>query len=156
MCTGSSLFWRDIPEQIIEHYHLQDRILVRDEEADREIRFLYRERKRLLPVWHHDRFDLCRWGTKDRPCSLPDTGWVAWEDIEAGLWSELHPEMVDIPAAFGLDRGVWYQIQEGIRGISVTDPNGRPHVYMLTEPSSHYYQVMTRNERMPVLIGQRI
>jgi hypothetical protein len=29
-------------------------------------------------------------------------------------------------------------------------------VYMLTEPASHYYQIMTRNDRMPVLIGERI
>jgi hypothetical protein len=28
--------------------------------------------------------------------------------------------------------------------------------YMLCEPASHYYQVMTRSPRMPVLIDERI
>jgi hypothetical protein len=38
-----------------------------------------------------------------------------------------------------------------MRGILVQD-----HVYMLTEPASHYYEVMTRHDRMPVLIDQVI
>jgi hypothetical protein len=38
----------------------------------------------------------------------------------------------------------------------VRDEQGRPHVYMLTEPASHYYNVMTKADRMPVLIGERI
>ena len=31
-----------------------------------------------------------------------------------------------------------------------------PHVYMLTQPASHYYQIMTRHDRMPVLLGQQM
>jgi len=29
-------------------------------------------------------------------------------------------------------------------------------VYLICEPASHYYQVMTRSASMPVLIDQRI
>jgi hypothetical protein len=38
----------------------------------------------------------------------------------------------------------------------VRDEQGRPRVYMLTETASHYYQVMTRSDRMPVPTGERI
>jgi hypothetical protein len=31
-----------------------------------------------------------------------------------------------------------------------------PAVYVLCEPATRYYRVMTRSERMPVLIGERI
>ena len=69
----------------------------------------------------------------------------------------LDPEPVDIPAALGLERGVWFLIPEGmIRGVLIRDERGRPHVYMLTQPASHYYQIMTRNPRMPVLLGEQI
>ena len=39
--------------------------------------------------------------------------------------------------------------------LDVTAPNGNPRT-VLTEPAPHYYQVMTRSDRMPVLIGGRI
>ena len=68
----------------------------------------------------------------------------------------MRPEPVDIPANFGWDKGVWYRITEGVRGIIVRDESNNQIVYMLTEPASHYYQVMTRNKRMPVLCGERI
>jgi hypothetical protein len=38
----------------------------------------------------------------------------------------------------------------------VRDEQGRPVVYVLVEPASHYYQVMTRSVWMPVLVGERI
>lgn len=68
----------------------------------------------------------------------------------------VHSLLNHLPALFGLDSGIWYHIQEGIKGILVRDEHGRPHVYMLTQPASHYYQVMTRNQRMPVMIGEQL
>jgi hypothetical protein len=47
-------------------------------------------------------------------------------------------------------------IHVGIRGILVPDERGVAVVYMLCEPASHHYQVMTQSRRMPVLIDQRI
>jgi hypothetical protein len=38
----------------------------------------------------------------------------------------------------------------------VDDERSVPHVYLLIEPASHYFHVMTRAEVMPVLIGERI
>jgi hypothetical protein len=33
---------------------------------------------------------------------------------------------------------------------------GRPVVYPIVEPATHYYEVMTRSEWMPVLVGELI
>jgi hypothetical protein len=44
----------------------------------------------------------------------------------------------------------------GLRGPRVRDEHGAEAVYVLGEPASHYFQVMTRCARMPVLIGERI
>jgi hypothetical protein len=38
----------------------------------------------------------------------------------------------------------------------VRDEKGVESAYMLCEPASHYYKVMTRSDRMPVLVGERI
>jgi hypothetical protein len=63
---------------------------------------------------------------------------------------------VVIPATMGMDRGVWFAIREGVRGVAVRDEKGRNVAYVLVEPASHYYQVMTRSLWMPVLVGERI
>ncbi|MCH8828877.1 MAG: hypothetical protein IID45_04790, partial [Planctomycetes bacterium] len=59
-------------------------------------------------------------------------------------------------ANFGLEKGRWFHIDEGIRGLLVNDETNHPHVYMLTEPASHYYHGMTRHDRMPVFLGDGI
>jgi hypothetical protein len=52
--------------------------------------------------------------------------------------------------------GGWYLIEQGIRGLRVPDERGLAVVYMVCEPASHYYRIMTGSPRMPVLIDQRI
>lgn len=77
--------------------------------------------------------------------------------FQCSLWARSEAVPVDIPASFGLERrGVWYAIEVGIRGLLVPDEYGRAVAYMICEPASHYYRVMTGSERMPVFIGQRI
>ncbi len=73
---------------------------------------------------------------------------------ENGAW--LRPEPVTIPANFGLEKGVWFHVNEGLRGVLVRDEQDRPHVYMLTQAASHYYATMTKHDRMPLLIDQQI
>jgi hypothetical protein len=53
---------------------------------------------------------------------------------------------VDIPAALGLQGGIWFRIRQGIRGLRVLDDDGLPVVYMICEPSTHYFQIMVRHE----------
>jgi hypothetical protein len=56
----------------------------------------------------------------------------------------------------GLEQGIWFRVRQGIRGLLVRDEHGVEAAYMLCEPASHYFGVMTRSERMPVLVGDRI
>jgi hypothetical protein len=63
---------------------------------------------------------------------------------------------VDIPATLALERGVWFAVREGVRGVLVRDERGVERAYMVCEPATHYYRIMTRSDRMPVLIGERI
>jgi hypothetical protein len=88
--------------------------------------------------------------------ALPLTAWARQATVEAGGWLPYAPEPVVIPAALAVDGGVWFSVGEGVRGVAVLDERGGPVVYPLVEPSSHYYEVMTRCAWMPVLIGGRI
>ena len=87
---------------------------------------------------------------------LPLTGWTWQETVGHGWWNLVGAVPVDIPATMGLEGGVWFAVRQGIHGLFVHDEQGRPVVFMLCEPASYYYQVMTRSARMPVLIGERI
>ncbi len=87
---------------------------------------------------------------------MPCTGWTWLETLEQGTWQEVQPEDVLIPGTMGLENGRWFAIREGIRGLVVADEHGGKVAYMLCEPASHYYAVMTRSKRMPVLVNERI
>jgi hypothetical protein len=153
MCGGIAIARDGVPDFLAEQ--LQDRIFTRD--GVPEIRFQYRDKVPILPVWKSSEFLLMSWGNRDNKQSrLPRTGWAKLESVEAGKWANLKPELIEIPALFGLEKGIWFHIQEGMKGILVHDEQRSPHVYMLTQPASHYYQVMTRHERMPVFLGEQI
>ena len=155
MCFGIALPIDALPEELVERY--PHRVATREPEATRELRFTFRDPQAELPVWHDNRLEILAWGNRDdRKSRLPRTGWCRQESLEAGRWSWLQPEMVEIPAALGLEKGVWFLITEGVRGVLVHDERALPHVYMLTQPASHYYQIMTRHDRMPVLLGQQM
>jgi hypothetical protein len=87
---------------------------------------------------------------------LPACGWTKLVTVASGWWSAVGAEEVEIPASLGLDGGIWFAIREGIRGLLVRDEHGVPRVYILCEPASHYYCIMTKSAWMPVLIGERI
>ncbi len=156
MCAGIALPIDELPETLLRSQ--RRRLVLRTPGDSRELRFLYRDPRPELPAWYGDRLGIYQWGNRGaRQSSLPRTGWCRRETLEEGLWRPLSPEPVEIPAALGFERGVWFLIPEGmIRGVLVRDERGRPRVYMLTQPASHYYQIMTRNPRMPVLLGEQI
>jgi hypothetical protein len=87
---------------------------------------------------------------------LPLGGWTRLARLESGYWSRCGAEAVDVPAALGLDGGVWYAIRQRVRGVLVRDEGALERVYLVYGPASHYYRVMTRSDWMPVLIGERI
>ena len=100
---GISLSWRSLPQALIDQHALGDRIIVRSDEADREIRFLYRDVRPLLPVWVGNELNIFAWGQPRRKSKLSRTRAVVQETLETGVWQDVHPELVDIPANFGWD-----------------------------------------------------
>ena len=137
---GISLPWSDVPLELSEAHSLAR--LVHERGGEKEIRFLRQCRTPLLPVWQDGQLLILPWGRRG--------GGLTWQrTVDAGLWQGA--ASVEVRAAAGLDGGIWYRIRQGIRGLVV----GR-EAYLIVEPASHYYQVMTRREKMPVLIGERI
>jgi hypothetical protein len=154
MCHGIALAGCEIPTELAGHPGLPRRAYIRGKQD--EFRFLYSDRRPCLPILRDGRLFLARWGNgRGRSRHLPRTGWTWLETVQQGGWRESGAIPVDIPATLGLERGRWYRIRQGIRGLLVPDERGLAVAYMLCEPSSHYYRVMTGSDRMPVLIEQR-
>ena len=158
MCKGISILKARLKQELFGQYELEKRLARRGESAQEELQFMYPGAPPIeLPVLQGGDIVITPWGNRDNKESrLPKTGWCRRESLEAGKWRWLAPEKVIIPADFGLEKSVWFQIQEGLEGVLVRDEQEQPHVYMLTQPASHYYQTMTRHERMPLLVGQEI
>ncbi len=155
MPSGIALAYHQLPLHLIARHRLLDRVF--DRGGEKEIQFLFGQRPSVLPVWLDGRLQLVRWGTRrGESRTLPVTGWTWQATVEAGTWKKWHGEPVDIPATMVLDHRVWYAVRQGLRGILVRDERAEPVVYLVCEPASHYYEVMTRSKWMPVLIGERI
>jgi hypothetical protein len=103
----------------------------------------------VLPVWFNERLCVLPGGNRSGASRRLPKG-------PAVRLSELESERVVIPASLGLDRGIWFGITEGIHAVVVRDEQGRPKVYPIVEPATHYYEVMTRSEWMPSLVGELI
>ena len=153
MCTAIALPVSELPDELLET--LSGRIHTRGD--GREVRFDWRAVPALLPVWWNGKLQVVKWGNRDRAeRMLPPTGWTWQETVEAGRWSALEPEPVEIPACYGYANGVWYRVREGMQGLLVKTRAGEPVVFVVCEPSTRYYRVMTRAAWMPVLIGEVI
>jgi hypothetical protein len=146
---GLALAYSDVPVELVK----QLRLRVHERGGEMEVRFMRRAKEPLLPVWYCGQLRLVPWGS--RTGRLPKSG-VTWQrTIDEGGWEPYEAEPVEIRASLGHDGGVWYRIRQGIRGLLVETPQ-ETAAYLIVEPASHYYKVMTRRERMPVLIGERI
>lgn len=158
MCRAISLMKNRINLELLEEYNLQRRMRQRAEGAEEELVFDFadRDNEPALPVIQAGQMRILEWGNRRRIGKLPPSGWCRLESLEAGKWRWLSPERVIIPAQFGLEKGVWFAITEGVKGVVVHDADDKPHVYMLTMPASTYYTNITRHDRMPVLIGEQI
>ncbi len=155
MCDGISLARSELPTELIGQHGL-DR-LSHERGGEAEIRFFYRHREPRLPVWYDGQLQVVRWGNGlGQSRFLPRVGWTWKSSIDDGDWRQLDAVLVDIPAMLALDQGVWYRVRQGIRGLLVADERGIAVAYMICEPSTHYYSIMTRNSRMPVFISETI
>ena len=129
MCAGIALAWSDLPTDLIGRHGLHRRVHERG--GEREIQFLYRDRLPRLPVWRDGRLQVVRWGNgRGQSRFLPGTGWTWLSTLQKGAGgSGAIP--VDIPVTFGLERGVWFRIRQGIRGILVPDERDRRRLHDL-------------------------
>ena len=153
MCVAVALPASELPDDLLAG--LPSRVHTRG--GEQEVRFYWRAVPALLPVWWNGRLQVVKWGNRDRAeRRLPPTGWTWKESVEEGKWAALEPEQVDVPAAYALMNGVWYRVKQGVRGLLVRTRAGEPLVYLVCEPSTRYYRVMTRAEWMPVLINEVI
>src|SRR3954453_17208167 len=104
MCIGIALAWSELPTELIHRNGLDRRAHERG--GEREVRFLYRDRRPRLPVWRDGRLQVVRWGTgRGESRHLPRTGWTWRATVDAGGWRGLGAVAVEIPAALGLERG---------------------------------------------------
>jgi hypothetical protein len=155
MLSGVALALSEIPKGLMDRHGLARRVYERGGEP--EVQFLLRDRECLLPAWLGGRLCVLPWGSRRGESQrLPAAAWVRFATLEDGTWAELEPENVVIPASLGLDRGIWFGITEGVRGVVVHDEQGRAVVYPIIEPATHYYEVMVRSEWMPSLVGELI
>ena len=155
MFAGVALALSQVPIELVVRHGLGRRIYERGGEG--EIQFLLSDSERVLPVWLDGELRIVRWGNRrGQSRELPYSAWTWRATLENGGWNGLESVRVVIPAAMGLDRGVWLRVREGIQGVVVRDDRGHAVVYVLVEPATHYYRVMTRSEWMPSLIGELI
>jgi hypothetical protein len=153
--TGVALALSELPRSLIDRHDLRRR--VHDRGGEPEVQFLLRDAERLLPVWHEGRLMLTYWGCRrGESRHLPCTAWTRRATVEAGTWVAWGSAPVLVPATLGLDRGVWYRVRQGVQGVLAEDEHGQARVYVVCEPASHYYHMMTRSDWMPVLVGERI
>lgn len=97
--------------------------------------------------------EVLRWGNRDKEAPFPQTGWARVDSIESGKWAYMHPEPVLIPVTHGVEKGRWFKIDNGIKGVVVRKGEER-RVYMLTADATPEYLEATRHARMPVLEAQ--
>ena len=133
------------------------RRLAHERGGEREPQFHLRAAVPLLPAWHEGRLRIIRWGERRGGFRhLPRRRVDETGDGGVGQLVGVRAEAVDVPAALALDGGVWFVVRQGLRGVLVPDERGGARVYVICEPASHYYAVMTRSSWMLVLIGERI
>jgi hypothetical protein len=155
MFSGVALAVSELPVELMEEHGLSRRVYERG--GEQEVQFLLRDAERALPVWLDGRLQIVRWGNRrGQSKRLPCTAWTMVATLAKGGWGKSTVEPVIIPATLGLDNGVWFSVREGVKGVVVQDERAEPVVYVLVEPSTHYYEVMTRSEWMPSLVGELI
>lgn len=144
MLSGVALALSEILLELIERHCLGRRI--HDRGGEHEVQLLFADADHLLPVWRNGQLQILCWvNRRGESRHLPCTAWTQRGTIEDGGWAEHHVEPVMIPATMGL------------HGLVVLDEQRCSRVYVICEPTSHYYQIMTRgNCRMPQLIDEMI
>src|SRR5262249_23476065 len=106
MCVGIALAVSEFPLSLLNQPRVQARLHSRGGGA--EVRFLYRDPDRLLPIIHGGELRLVRWGSRRKESKvLPPTGWTWLASVEGGQWGQASTESIVIPATMGYEKGIW-------------------------------------------------
>jgi hypothetical protein len=155
MLRGISLAQHELPLELIARHGLAHRLVSRGGEP--EYQFTWPDWNRVLPLWDENgQLRLVPWGVaREERSNLPIGGQVRLETVNAGKWPTPF-RLVDIPCSLIKESEIWAFVREGIKGLLAKDDTGLERVWILCEPSSYYYRVMTRGEWMPILLtGER-
>lgn len=154
MCEVISIGWSELP--IVAYAKRSMRRRVHRREKQREVWFAADEDPPFVPIRRGGRVQVARWGNVGGYSSaLPRSNWTWQAAVEAGRWAQVGAEPVVIPATFARDKGVWYHVRQGIRGLLAPDETGIAVCFLICEKASVVYRNMTRSDRMPVFVNQR-
>jgi hypothetical protein len=159
MLQGIALAFHVLPLELIGRHGLAHR--AHDRGGEGEIRFLWTDTPRVLPVWLPvGRLVLATWGNgRGESRRLPVARWASLQIYEAAGWGRYNPLLVEVPATLIADGGqdvpVWVGVRQGLQALLARDEVGRPRLFPLCEPSSYYFRIMTRSAWMPVFVGER-
>jgi hypothetical protein len=154
MCTAIALAVSDLPVELVHQHRLAERVYAR--EGREEFQFHWWQTPTFLPVRRDGKLELLPWGSKLRRGPLPYGGWISEEHVMEGIFAGANAAEVVIPANLGFQKGTWFLIIEGIRGVLIATQGG-PVVYMLTMPASNYYRNLTeQSPQMPIFVNQVI
>jgi hypothetical protein len=159
MPDAISLSITQLPTRYHGHPAIESRLWRRSEADEQEVVFRFRGQPQpaLLPIIYNEEFRIVRWGNGQRKSKLlPAIGTVHGNDLKKPTWQQLQPIPVIIEAQALLHRNVWISVVGGIHGICVHDEHGTPSVYVVTEKSTDYYQIMTKSWVMPRLVEEVI
>jgi hypothetical protein len=153
MCGGVRFKYEEKLEPALSEIYTAEQLqLARDTGV---VTSVFWQARPVLPAIVGDELRLFDWGNRDDSLKLPKTGWVRIESLEAGKWKYLRPQEVIIPAFQGVEKKVWFGIDQGIRGFLV-ERGDQQRVYMLTLPPTPEYRALTGHDRMPALINQNV
>jgi hypothetical protein len=148
---GLSLAQHQLPVEFIAKYGIGHRLV--DRGGEPKYQFTWPDWYRVLPVWALGHLRLIAWGVaREERSNLPIGGQVRLESIDAGKWPTPF-RLVDIPCSLIKEEKVWALVREGVQGLLATDDAGLERVWIICEPSTYYYKIMTRGEWMPLLVG---
>jgi hypothetical protein len=126
MLTAVALPRSALPLRLLDHPRLA--AVAYDRGGEKELQFHLSVAVPLLPVRHEGQLRIVRWGCRRGESRvLPVGGWTRQTTVESGYWSESGAELLDVPAALGLDGGVWFAIWKWCAGCwcgTSAGPNG--------------------------------
>jgi len=148
MCAGLGFYIAKINQEEIEDFYSKKEI---EQQLDDKILMTYFWQQRpCLPIEEKDKVHLYDWGNRDdKQLKMPKTGWCRLESLQAGKWDWLNPVQVHVPALKGYEKKKWFLTPQGLEAVLVKH-QGQKRAYLLTQPSSRFYEKLTGHDRMPI------